>query len=210
VPFLPVAYQGKPIVVIACCYTGPADGGEKATRELRGAPGAIVDQVGPMPYLAPPSAFDALNPAGLRNYGKSTFLESLPSAAIDAVVDRFGRVPSPMTEIHFQCGGGAIAKVPGSQSVIGNRRAHYLFNLVGKWTHPGADAANIAYIRDLRDALQPFSTGGVYSNFNTHLDQKSSESSFGKPNLKRRARLKRQFDPDNVFAGNHRILPAPK
>ena len=207
-PFLPPAFHGKPIAVIALCYIGPPGKGPGVTREVRELPGAIVDQVGPMPYRALQSAFDPLNPPGLRNYWKSTFLEAVPEGAVDAVLDRFGRVPSPMTEIHFQYGGGAIARVPALRSPVGNRKSPYLFNLIAKWTDPTTDAANIGFVRDLWDALRPFATGGIYANFNTDLDDRASEASFGQANLRRLARLKKRYDPRGLFPGNQRIAPA--
>jgi FAD/FMN-containing dehydrogenase len=208
-PFIPEAFHGKPVVVVACCYFGPVRRGPRATKEIRDIPGAIVDHVGPLPYVALQGAFDALNPPGLRNYWKSTFLPSLTDDAMRAVVERYRRIPSPMSEIHFQYGGGAIGKVPEDQSVIGHRSVPYIFNLIGKWTNPAEDQTNIAYVRDLWDALQKYSTGGIYSNFNTDLDEQSSRAAFGVANLQRLAQLKRTFDPDQVFAGNQKISPAP-
>ena len=208
-PFVPQAFHGKPVVVVGCCYFGPVRRGPRATKEICDIPGAVVDQVGPLPYVALQSAFDALNPFGLRNYWKSTFLPSLSEEAIQTVVERYQRIPSPMSEIHFQYGGGAIGKVPDDQSVIGNRSVPYLFNLIAKWTDPGTDQTNVAYVRDLWSSLQKFSTGGVYSNFNTDLDEKSSRGAFGDANLLRLAQLKRAYDPDQVFTGNQKILPAP-
>ena len=208
-PFVPVAYHGKPVVVLACCYIGPVKRGPRATKEIRELPGAIIDHVGAMPYLALQSAFDPLNPSGLRNYWKSTFLPSLPEEALQVVVERYQRIPSPLSEIHFQYGGGAIGNVPDDQSVIGNRTARYLFNLVAKWTDPTTDGTNIGYVRELWSALQQYSTGGVYSNFNSDLEVKDSEAAFGQSNLQRLARLKQEYDPEQVFRGNQRILPAP-
>lgn len=204
-PFLPSAYHGKPIVVLALCYMGPLERGPKATAAIRELPGAVVDHVGPIPYTTLQSAFDPMNPPGLRNYWKSTYLNSLPEPAVDAVLERYARVPSPLSEIHLQYGAGAVARVPPSKSVIGNRKAPYLFNLVAKWTDAAQDAANIAYVRELWSALQPYSTGGIYSNFNSDLDPKSAEGSFGRANLERLVRLKKKYDPDGLFAGNQRL-----
>ncbi len=208
VPFLPSAYHGRPIVVLALCYIGPVARGPKATAPIRALPGAVVDHVGPIPYVTLQSAFDAGNPPGLRNYWKSTYLTSLPEAAVETVIERYARLPSPLTEIHFQYGAGAVAKVPPSRSVVGNRTSPFLFNLVAKWTDPAADAANVGYVRELWDALQPYATGGIYSNFNSDIDPRSAESSFGRANLARLVRLKKKYDPDGRFAGNQRIALA--
>lgn len=206
-PFIPSAYHGAPIAVVAFCYIGPVRRGPRVARELRAIPGAIADHVDAMPYVALQSQFDPLNPPGLRNYWKSTFLSSLPDAAIEVVLQAHRNVTSPLTEIHFQYGGGAIGKVPDERSVIGHRKVPFLFNLVGKWTDPAADPTNIGYIRNLWTALQPFSTGGVYANFNADLDERSSAAAFGPENLRRLSELKRTYDPDQVFGGNQRIVP---
>ncbi len=207
-PFIPESMHGRPIVVAACCYLGPLAKGPKVAKPLLDFPGAVVSQMGPMPYLALQSAFDPLEPAGKHNYWKSSYHSDLPDAAIDVVLDAWARVPSSLTQIHFQYFGGAASRVSAARSAVGNRSAPFLFNLVGKW-EPNADReANVRFVRELWEALQPFSTGGVYLNFLSEQTTELTRASFGKEILARLVRVKRKYDPDNFFQASHPIAPS--
>jgi FAD binding domain/Berberine and berberine like len=208
-PMFPPELHGRKVAIAACCFLGKIEDGPTVARELLDLPGAVVDHVGPLPYLTLQTAFDAGQPAGDMNYWKSTYAASLPEQAIEVLLERFERVTSPATELHFQYFGGAASRISAEDSAIGNRSAPFLFNLIGKWKDPRENDLHIRYIRDLWDALQPFATGGVYANFLTDQTLELTRASFGAENHARLARVKREFDPDNIFRGSHNILPAP-
>jgi hypothetical protein len=208
-PMFPPELHGKKVAIAACCFLGKLEDGPRAARELLELPGAVVDHVGPLPYLALQSAFDAGQPAGDLNYWKSAYVASLPDRAIDTLLDRFEHVTSPMTELHFQYFGGAASRISENDTAVGNRSAPFLFNLIGKWKDPRENDRHIRYIRELWYALQPFSTGGVYVNFLTEQTSELTRASFGAEVYARLARVKREFDPDNLFRGSHNIPPAP-
>ena len=58
-------------------------------------------------------------------------------------------------------------------------------------------------------ACEPAATGGVYLNFEPGTSQDDLRAGFGDAKLQRLAALKQQWDPDNVFSGNHNIAPVP-
>jgi FAD/FMN-containing dehydrogenase len=51
-PFLPAEWHGKEVVVLAICYCGNLEDGEKATAQLRSIGTPIADVVGPTPFVA--------------------------------------------------------------------------------------------------------------------------------------------------------------
>lgn len=207
-PFIPKEFQGQRVVVASCCYLGPPERGPTHAKELLAVPGAFVDMLGPMPYVALQSAFDPLQPPGFHNYWKSAYAAGLPDPAIDLLLTRWATVPSPLTEIHFQYFGGAVSRVAKLATAVGNRTAPFLFNLIGKWA-PGDDRErNVRFIRDLWEALRPYSTGGVYANFLTDQSDGLTEASVGTKNLGRLRAVKRRYDPKNVFRGSHPVVPA--
>jgi FAD/FMN-containing dehydrogenase len=61
---------------------------------------------------------------------------------------------------------------------------------------------------DLRDALQPYTAGGVYVNALGDEPTERVRSAYGS-NWQRLTQIKRQYDPDNVFHNNANIQPAP-
>jgi FAD/FMN-containing dehydrogenase len=55
--------------------------------------------------------------------------------------------------------------------------------------------------------MQRFTTGGIYLNFIGDEGQDRVRAAYG-PNYDRMARIKGQYDPENVFRGNQNIQPA--
>jgi FAD/FMN-containing dehydrogenase len=51
-PFIPQAYQGKPVFMIEICYTGDLTEGERVVAPLRTLGTPIADLIAPMPYPA--------------------------------------------------------------------------------------------------------------------------------------------------------------
>ena len=76
------------------------------------------------------------------------------------------------------------------------------------WESPADDAAVIGWAKDFRDDIGRFSSGGVYLNFIGNEGQDRVRAAFGDEKYARLARIKAQYDPDNVFRGNQNIVPA--
>ena len=206
-PFVPEALQGRPVVLIIGCQCGdPAD----AEREL--APmrelGPAVDLFGPMPYPALQALADEGAPPGLRNHFKSGYVGDLSDGFIDIVLDHGARFASPLSQIHLHHMGGAVARVGENDTAFSNRRAAYTYNLLATWTDAADDDANIGANRELGRALEPFSSGGVYVNFMDNEGAARVRDSYGEEKFARLSRLKRAFDPENVFSRNQNIPPA--
>lgn len=55
--------------------------------------------------------------------------------------------------------------------------------------------------------MKPFASGGIYLNFIGDEGQDRVRAAYG-PNYDRIARVKGQYDADNIFRGNQNIKPA--
>lgn len=67
--------------------------------------------------------------------------------------------------------------------------------------------------RQIRQAAwQPLAlmSSGAYVNFVSEVSEKSVTDSYPEETYTRLARIKASYDPDNVFAQNHNILPAER
>jgi FAD/FMN-containing dehydrogenase len=69
------------------------------------------------------------------------------------------------------------------------------------------DKLCIQWARDLFNATAPFATGSVYVNFMTEDDQDRVKAAYGN-NYDRLARIKKTYDPTNLFRMNQNIKPA--
>ena len=76
------------------------------------------------------------------------------------------------------------------------------------WTDPADDDANIAFTREMATAMKPWTTGRVYINFIGDEGPGRVEAAYGPEKYSRLQRIKRVWDPNNVFRHNQNIPPA--
>jgi len=199
-PWLPKEIHGKPIVAVFVCHSGRIEDGEKVVAPLRAFGKPVADIVTRRPYTQMQSLLDATQPKGRRYYWKSHYLPGIAPEAIDVVVEKAARIPSPHSAIllfHIQ---GALGELPAGHSPAGNRDAAFVLNVTGSWENALDDELNVRWTRDCFQAMSPFSTGGVYINFLTEEEGQSRiEAAYGRAILDKLAALKKKYDPDNLF-----------
>ena len=209
-PFVPPDMVGRPIVALGMVWVGdPADGEPWADR-LRGA-GPEIDLLGPMPYTAVQSQFDAGAPHGLHNYVKSEWLAGLDDAAVDDVLAALESMPAPLNQVLLRQMGGAIARVPADATAFRFRDAAFILTIAGMAAPGDAPVAeaNVRWARDAWRALSRLSSGGGYVN---QLDADEGmarvRAAYGESTWARLVALKRRYDPGNVFRLNANIPPS--
>ena len=77
------------------------------------------------------------------------------------------------------------------------------------WTDPADTEANVAWTRELFEALEPFFTGRRWLNYLGEDDMASAslDAAYG-PNQERLAQIKAAYDPTNLFRLNLNVEPA--
>ena len=68
------------------------------------------------------------------------------------------------------------------------------------------DDKNIAWSRAVGDELRSFSSGGAYVNYMSDEDAEAVKAAY-EANYRRLVDIKRKYDPDNFWSGNHNIAP---
>jgi hypothetical protein len=207
-PFLPESIHGKPAAVVAACFAGPAEDGERALAPLRGLGDPVADLLQPLPYVAMQQLLDPLWARGARNHMKAGYLGGLDSGGIDALLRGWEAKPSPMSELHVHHMGGAAARVPGASSAFPHRDAPYVVNLISRWTEAETDDEQIGWGRDVYSSLAEHTTGGAYINFLSDEGQDRVRAAYGDEAYARLQALKRNYDPDNAFHRNQNVVPA--
>jgi FAD/FMN-containing dehydrogenase len=199
--------DGTPALALIAGYCGPLEEGEAVVRPLRAFGQPLVDTIGPLPYTALQGLFGPSYPYGRQNYWKSGFLDGLPDAAIEAMVERFAAVPSPFSAIEVEHLGGAVARVGATATAFGHRSAAYNLIVVGNWAEPADNRRNVAWVRESWEALRPFARQGTYVNYVDAGEEERVGAVYG-ASLTRLARIKATYDPDNVFRPNQNVRPA--
>jgi FAD/FMN-containing dehydrogenase len=201
--------DGDLMAVIAVCYNGSLDAGERVLRPLREFGPPVADQIRPMAYREVQTQLDAAAVRGRRYYIKSSFMRSISDDAIDALIDRFANVPSPHTLVFFQQLGNAANRIGAQETAFSQRDALCEWGCLSSWVDPAADGMNIGWTRALAEAMQPFSSGGAYI---TQMGVEAEEGAdrikdaFG-PNYEQLVALKNKYDPTNLFRHNPNIRP---
>ena len=148
--------DGQPVLALIAVYNGPLSDGEVALEPLRRFRKPLLDTFGPIPYRKIQTLFDAGAPPGLRNYWKSSFLNSLPDDALAAVIGQARNRPSPKSKIFLEFLGGAFARVPREATVFDHRSSRFNLLIIGAWKDETDDEINRVWARDTWQAMQPY------------------------------------------------------
>lgn len=206
-PWVPAEHHWRPVVVIALCYAGSLEAGERAIEPLRNWGRPLVDAVAPRQLASYHYFFDASVPHGLGYYWKSVYLKGLTDEVIGAFVDRGWQMTSPRSyTITFHLG-GAIRDIDADDTAFEDRGAEYSPNVNAVWEDLDAPQ-DIDWTRGLFDTLVPASTGRSYVNFMSRDEQDRVADAYGETKLAKLTALKDRFDPQNVFRLNQNIPPS--
>jgi len=202
--------EGERVVAIAVCYNGSVDEGTRVLEPLRAFGTPLADMISPMPYTQVQAMLDEGFPAGLQNYWKSNFLSGLDETAIELLVDHVRNAPSPNSAIAIEHFGGAVNRVGANDTAFNHRGARYNLIILGMWPDASDKDENVSWVRNLWDAMQPYSSGGVYVNY---LGQEADEgperikAAYGQEKYERLVTIKNNYDPSNLFQLNQNIKP---
>jgi len=203
--FVPAPMHGMPVLGIIVCYTGKPDDGEQAIKPLLDL-GPVMNMTQAMPYLEVQKLIEAGNPPGFQNYWKADMYPELPDEAIDTLAKVTAEPISTMTTVLVQPIGGAVHRVPEDASAMGWRSAKWAVHVLGMWEDPAQDDRQIAWVRNVAAAMQPWAQRGTYLNYLMDEGEQRVEESFG-PTYQRMIALKNKYDPSNFFRLNQNIKP---
>jgi FAD/FMN-containing dehydrogenase len=206
-PFVPEHLRGRPVVGVFVCWSGDPAAGEEACAPLRAIAPLAVDMVGPMPYTEVQRLVEPTAPWGLRSYWKAENVPALTDEAIEAFAAAHDDCPSPLTAMVIEPKGGAIADLPEDATAVGARDAAAAWYAFTAWEHADDDAANIAWTRELARTMAPFGMPRIALNFLDGDDGARARGAFGDAKYERLRRLKRAWDPENVFRSCSNIAP---
>jgi FAD/FMN-containing dehydrogenase len=206
-PFIPEERHGTTLALMVTCWSGDLDQGERVLKPFRDLAPVVAEMVGPMPYPALNSAFDALYPSGLRHYWKASFVKELTDDAIAAHVEHGSQVPALTSTMHIYPINGACHRVAPDATAFAYRDASFATVIAGMWPDAEDDEQNTAWVRDYYDAIAPHSEEGGYVNFMAEDDQDRIRANY-RGHYERLQEIKGSYDPGNLFRHNQNIAPA--
>lgn len=205
-PF-PEHLHTKTMCGVVCCYTGPLDEAEAVFQPLRRFGPPAVDFVGPLPYPALQTMFDALLPAGMQWCWRADFVNELSDQAIALNIKYAAQIPTLLSQMHLYPIDGAAHRPSNGDTAFSYRDARWAQVIVGVDADPANNAKLMTWTKDYWLALHPYSAGGAYVNFMMEEGQDRVQATY-RDNYARLAQIKARVDPDNLFRVNQNIKPA--
>ncbi len=208
-PFVPPEHQLQPgYLAVVVGFGSPAEHDDVLSR-FGGLP-PLWSVSMPMPYVDLQLMLDEANSPGQYAYDKSAYLDDLGDDVIDVLTDHVSRKTSPASVALFYRLDGAYSAVGENDTAFsGGRSPRYSLFIVGMCPTPELLPAERQWVRDFHAALTPHAAGRTYVNAVLD-DQDEVQRAYGAEKYERLSRIKRRYDPDNVFHRNANIRPAPR
>jgi FAD/FMN-containing dehydrogenase len=197
--------EGEVVVSIGVCCLGPLADGDRLLGPLR-ALGPDREAIEPMPYPELQRIPDEGFPSGQQHYWKSGFLTELSDELIDVMLDFVARMPSQSSGVGLQQLHGVAGRVQDTATAFPHRGHRYDCLILSQWPDPADSPQNIAWTRELFDAISPFFATGVYVNNLGEEGEERVRQAYGR-NYERLLALKTKYDPTNLFQHNQNIRP---
>ena len=201
--------DGEPVVMVVPLWNGEQRQGERVMEDMQAFGTPQSAQVGPAAYADLLAQFDAWVEAadGCHWETRTRSLPTLAEGAIDAIIAAKARATSPLCTVFWHHFHGAATRMAPDSAAFGERREHFMVEIVAGWKPDGDDgAAHRRWARDLWRSLAPFALPGGYPNLLGPDDREQAAEAYG-GNAARLRLLKRRFDPDGVFAS---AIPLPE
>jgi len=206
-PPFPENLHNKKMCGIVWCYTGPIKKAEKVFKSIRSFKTPALDMVGPIPHPVLQSLFDGLYPPGLQWYWKADFVRTLTDEAIALHVKHAAKLPTMHSTMHMYPISGAASRVKNSATPWSYRDAMWAQVMVGVDPDPANKEKISSWAKEYWNELHPYSAGGAYVNFMMDEGEDRIRATYGK-NYDRLAKIKKRYDPTNLFRVNQNIKPA--
>src|SRR5215213_5088201 len=163
-------------------------------------------QIQSLPYLT--AAEQLAGPpivSGILRFKNASSLayDPLPAEAIATLVEQLRAAPFESDMVGLFPLGGAIASIDPGATAFVHRRALFDLQYQAYWWDDAAAAASLTWVRDLRAAMAPYTTG-AYINY-IDADITDWESAYYGTNLAHLQQVKSDYDPDDVFNGPQSI-----
>lgn len=198
------AMMGNPPSAIAwCCYAGDDEAAAAKVIDPLLKIGTVVQN-----NVVKKNYVDVLEephpPEGVKIIVNNGFTQNFSDEIIQTVAKHYGKDNSPALQIRSL--GGAMKRVPSDATAFHHRNSEVLFVsatfLPMNTSKEDIDKAMIPW-----NSIAPF-TSGAYVNFFSTATADDVSKIYPKSTYERLAKIKKQYDPQNIFNQNYNIMPS--
>jgi hypothetical protein len=208
VPAIPEFLRGKSFIIVRGCYAGSVEEGVSFIRYWRDWRAPAIDDFKAIPFShVAVISNDPVDPMPSTSTG--FYLNELSDDLIDKLVQYIpAKNGSPITVMEIRHAGAAISQIDQRSAAFGNRQANLSLQMIGIAATPDLKDLFDRYTNQIKEALAPYLTGGVYLNF---LDGEEAtqriRDGYSMENFNRLRQLKAKYDPENLLRHSYQIEP---
>jgi FAD/FMN-containing dehydrogenase len=206
VDMFPAELHLRKVCAVMWCVVGSEADATELLAPVHEVGTPLLHGVGPVPHPVLQSLFDGLYTKGLQCYWRADFVNELSDDLIEQHLEWGQKLPTMHSTMHLYPIDGAAHDVGTTDTAFSYRDTRWAEVIFGV----DPDPANAGLVRDwcvgYWDATHPYSAGGAYVNFMMDEGQERVQATY-RDNYDRLARVKAQYDPDNVFRVNQNIRP---
>jgi FAD/FMN-containing dehydrogenase len=199
-PFLDPEWYARPVIMLVLCWSGDIGAGQRAIEPLRTACSPLGEHLGGVPYVQWQHMQDLSAPPFRYQYWKTASFKTLSDATLESVAAAAQNLPTPMSAIHLQHFGGAVARIPAAETAFANRDTQFFINIMGATAWADEFALLRERVRSLYERVARQATSGLLlPNFSNQEDGALVEQ-LGVAHGERLRALRRRYDPAGVFS----------
>jgi hypothetical protein len=137
---------------------------------------------------------------------RAVFADSLDQSIAQEIVDRLEDSDAPLRAAQLRVLGGAVARVPESATAYPHRARRIMAVAAAFYEGPEDRPRRLAWASELAEVMRQ-GESGVYVNFLGDEGEPRVREAYGEASWQRLVRVKRQYDPSNLFRLNQNIPP---
>jgi FAD/FMN-containing dehydrogenase len=204
-PFIPAEQHGTPMVMIQMVYAGDADAGAAAIAPIRALATPLADMVRPIRY--PEMYAGAEGPAPAFAAGTNLLVDELSTETAERILAHIETATAAIAAVQLRVLGGAMARVADDATAFGHRRARVMVNIAAMDPRAETRPEHEAWAAELATALADGGPERAYLGFVGDEGEDGVRRAYPPATLERLARVKRRYDPDNLFRRNLNVVP---
>ena len=188
------------------CWSGAEKDAEAILEPFLSLGEPVMNTVKATDYFEVQRAWDNTYPRNYAEYMKGGFINEFTDQLIDDILNGFEPMDRRGVMVYLQQSGGAIGRVPTSATAFAHRKS--IANMFVSVTWPNEDDASqhVSYIRNYWGQLER-STDGYYT-VDTADESRAARHANYQGNFPRLLKVKKKYDPTNLFRLNANINPA--
>jgi FAD/FMN-containing dehydrogenase len=202
-PFVAEEHHGKIVNFAMLAWAGDVEAGEKAIAPFRALATPLADMVKPSTYpeMFPPDDAE-YHPLAV---SRTMFMDHVDRPVAETIMRFLDASDSPLRVAQLRVLGGAIARVPVDATAYAHRASKIMVNVAA--FYEGDDKPRReTWVAEFSAALNQ-GDSGAYVNFVGDEGVARVRAAYPGATWDRLARIKAEYDPDNVFRLNQNVPP---